>query len=51
MAAMMPAASGGNQSSNPYAHYDNPVDDDLIDPDDGIHSPSHFRGRYVDSLL
>ena len=31
----MPATSGGNQSSNPYERYDAPVEDDLIDPDDG----------------
>ncbi|KAK3704806.1 hypothetical protein LTR37_013637 [Vermiconidia calcicola] len=34
MAAMMPATSGGNQTANPYEHYDAPVEDDLIDPDD-----------------
>lgn len=34
--AMMPSSVGGNQSGNPYEHYDNPVEgDDLIDPDDG----------------
>lgn len=38
MAAMMPSVGGGsNQSGNPYQHYDapSPVDDDLIDPDEG----------------
>lgn len=36
MAAMMTSGGGGpNQSSNPYEHYDAPVEDDLIDPDDG----------------
>lgn len=34
----MPAGAGGNQSSNPYEHYDAPVEDDLIDPDDGTPS-------------
>lgn len=30
-------ASGPNQTSNPYEHYDAPsVEDDLIDPDDGM---------------
>lgn len=35
MAAMMPSGVGGNQSGNPYDRYDAPVEDDLIDPDDG----------------
>jgi hypothetical protein len=35
MAAIMPTGTGGNQSSNPYDRYDAPVEDDLIDPDDG----------------
>lgn len=34
MAAMMPSGTG-NQSANPYEQYDAPVEDDLIDPDDG----------------
>lgn len=43
MAAMMPSG-GGNQSANPYEHYDAPVDDndDLIDPDDGKSHPSNY---------
>lgn len=40
MAAMMP--SGG--SANPYEHYDSPgVEDDLIDPDDGMDSAANNR--------
>lgn len=40
MAAMMPSGTGANQSANPYDRYDAPVDDGLIDPDDGMaHSP------------
>lgn len=35
MAAMMPSGTG-NQSANPYERYDAPVEDDLIDPDDGM---------------
>ena len=35
MAAMMPSGVSGNQSANPYDRYDAPVEDDLIDPDDG----------------
>lgn len=36
MAAMMPGPGGGQSGSeNPY-NYDTPVEDDLIDPDDGI---------------
>ena len=35
MAAMMPSGTGSNQSANPYERYDAPVEDDLIDPDDG----------------
>ena len=31
----MPAGAGGNQSGNPYERYDAPVEDDLIDADDG----------------
>lgn len=45
MAAIMPATSGGNQTANPYQRYDEPVvDDDLIDPDDGMSpTPQHIR--------
>lgn len=39
MAAMLPSGGGANQSANPYEHYDAPVDDDLIDPDDGTLLP------------
>ena len=40
MAAMLPSGGGGGRG-NPYAHYDNPsVDDDLVDPDDGIRCPT-----------
>jgi hypothetical protein len=31
----MPSSAGGNQSANPYERYDAPVEDDLIDPDEG----------------
>lgn len=34
MAAMMPGPGAGPGGENPY-NYDTPVDDDLIDPDDG----------------
>lgn len=42
MAALMPSGTGVNQSANPYEQYDAPVEDDLIDPDDGtlpVHPP------------
>ncbi len=35
MAAIMPSGTGANQTANPYERYDAPVEDDLIDPDDG----------------
>lgn len=36
MAAMMPTVGGGSaRSANPYEQYDNPVEDDLIEADDG----------------
>ncbi|KAF2725909.1 Yip1-domain-containing protein [Polychaeton citri CBS 116435] len=34
MAAMLPTGAGGGGSHNPYSLYDNPSQDDLIDPDD-----------------
>jgi hypothetical protein len=43
MAAMMP--SSGNDSSNPYARYDAPVEDDLIDPDDGTPCRTVEQGK------
>ena len=46
MAAMMPAAAGGNQSANPYEHYDAPVEDDLIDPDDGNSNLISTRSKH-----
>lgn len=45
MAAMMPSGSGNpnNQTANPYEHYDDPgLEDDLIDPDDGMRYPTLF---------
>lgn len=35
MAAMMASGTGANQTANPYEQYDAPIEDDLIDPDDG----------------
>lgn len=41
MAAMMPS---GIASVNPYEHYDqDPLEDDLIDPDDGTLISSLYR--------
>jgi hypothetical protein len=48
MAAMMPSGTSGNQSANPYEHYDAPaVEDDLIDPDDGMPSTAILKNTQL----
>ena len=52
MAAMMPAASGGGSSSNPYGTYDNDaIERDIIDPDDGMYALPAIKLEVISSAL
>lgn len=47
---MMP--SGAGASANPYEHYDrDTIEEDLIDPDDGIHKAHHTVDCFHANLI